>query len=85
MRPGDILVHHAMSVHGAPANSSSTTPRRGYSVRWVGDDARWDPRPGILETVPGPSVLTMPTVPGGPLDSEAFPVIALRNREAASA
>jgi ectoine hydroxylase-related dioxygenase (phytanoyl-CoA dioxygenase family) len=79
MQPGDILVHHGMSVHGAPTNSSRTTPRRGYSVRWVGDDARWDPRPGILETIPGPSVLPMPTVRGGPMDSEAFPVIARRN------
>ncbi len=58
------------------ANSSRDTPRRGYAVRYVGDDARWDPRPGILETIPGPSVLPMPTVRGGPMDSEAFPVIA---------
>jgi hypothetical protein len=76
MQPGDILIHHGMSVHGAPANTSRSTRRRGYSVRWVGDDARWDPRPGILETIPGPSLLPMPTQPGGPMDSEAFPLIS---------
>ena len=78
MQPGDILIHHGMSVHGAPANSSRSTRRRGYSVRWVGDDARWDPRPGILETIPGPSLLPMPDEFGGPMDSEAFPVLAPR-------
>lgn len=78
MQPGDILIHHGMSVHGAPGNSSRSTRRRGYSVRWVGDDARWDPRPGILETIPGPSLLPMPTERGGPMDSEAFPVISAR-------
>jgi len=75
MAPGDILIHQGMSIHGAPANSSSSIRRRGYSIRWTGDDARWDPRPGILETIPGPSLLPMPTVRGGPMDSEAFPVM----------
>jgi ectoine hydroxylase-related dioxygenase (phytanoyl-CoA dioxygenase family) len=80
MQPGDILIHHGMSIHGAPANNSRSTRRRGYSVRWVGDDARWDPRPGILETIPGPSLLPMPTERGAPMDSEAFPVISPRHR-----
>jgi ectoine hydroxylase-related dioxygenase (phytanoyl-CoA dioxygenase family) len=75
MQPGDVLLHHGMCIHGAPANSSRNTPRRGYAVRWTGDDARWDPRPGILETIPGPSLLPMPTERGGPMDSEAFPVM----------
>jgi ectoine hydroxylase-related dioxygenase (phytanoyl-CoA dioxygenase family) len=83
MAPGDILIHHGMSIHGAPANSSRSTPRRGYSVRWTGDDATWDPRPGILETIPGPSLLPMPTVPGGSMDSEAFPVMAAREETTA--
>lgn len=75
MQPGDVLVHQAMTIHGAPGNSSSTVRRRAYSIRWTGDDAIWDPRPGILETIPGPSTLPYPTVIGGPLDSEAFPPI----------
>jgi ectoine hydroxylase-related dioxygenase (phytanoyl-CoA dioxygenase family) len=78
MQPGDVLLHHGMCIHGAPANSSRDTPRRGYAVRWTGDDAQWDPRPGILETIPGPSILPMPTERGRPMDSEAFPVMPVR-------
>jgi len=81
MQPGDVLIHHGMCIHGAPANSSRDTPRRGYAVRWTGDDARWDPRPGILETIPGPSLLPMPTEWGGPMDSEAFPVMQHHHQE----
>lgn len=73
MQPGDTLVHQGMAIHGAPGNSSSTIRRRAYSIRWTGDDAVWDPRPGILETIPGPSTLAYPTEVGGPMDSEAFP------------
>jgi ectoine hydroxylase-related dioxygenase (phytanoyl-CoA dioxygenase family) len=75
MQPGDTLVHQAMTIHGAPGNSSSTVRRRAYSIRWAGDDATWDPRPGILETIPGPSTLPYPTAIGGPLESEAFPSV----------
>lgn len=75
LEPGDVLIHHAMTLHGAPGNTSSATRRRGYSTRWAGDDARWDPRPGLLEKIPGPSLLPMPHIPGAALDSEAFPVI----------
>jgi len=75
MAPGDALIHHALTIHGASGNSTSATRRRGYSTRWAGDDARWDPRPNVLEMIPGPSLLPMPRTPGDLLDSEAFPVI----------
>lgn len=35
--PGDVVVHHARTVHGASANSSTTTRRRALSVRYCGD------------------------------------------------
>ncbi|HXQ13510.1 MAG TPA: phytanoyl-CoA dioxygenase family protein [Caulobacteraceae bacterium] len=75
MAPGDVLVHQAMTIHGASGNGSLSSRRRAYSIRWSGDDATWDPRPGILETIPGPSTLPYPTLAGGPMDSEAFPVV----------
>jgi ectoine hydroxylase-related dioxygenase (phytanoyl-CoA dioxygenase family) len=78
MLPGDVLIHHARTIHGATGNSSSSTRRRGYSTRWAGDDARWDPRPGVLEAIPGPSTLPMPTEPGALLDCEAFPIVEAR-------
>ena len=44
--PGDVVVHHARTVHGAPGNSSPTLRRRAVSVRYCGDDARVLRRPG---------------------------------------
>ena len=48
MEPGDCLVFHAMIVHGAPGNDTPGARRRGLSLRYTGDDARYDPRPGHL-------------------------------------
>jgi ectoine hydroxylase-related dioxygenase (phytanoyl-CoA dioxygenase family) len=44
--PGDVVVHHARTIHGAPGNASATRRRRAVSVRYVGDDARFHRRPG---------------------------------------
>ena len=35
--PGDVIIHHARTIHGAGPNDSSTTPRRAVSVRYCGD------------------------------------------------
>ena len=43
LEPGDVLIHHAMTVHGAPANNASTQ-RRGYAIRWMYDDILYAPR-----------------------------------------
>lgn len=44
--PGDITVHHARTLHGAPANPSDQR-RRAVSVRYCGDDARYLHKPGL--------------------------------------
>lgn len=44
--PGDVVVHHARTLHGAPGNRSATQRRRALSVRYCGDDARFHRRPG---------------------------------------
>ena len=44
--PGDVVVHHARTLHGAGPNTSGTTRRRAISVRYCGDDARTLVRPG---------------------------------------
>lgn len=44
--PGDVVVHHARTIHGAPGNASATRRRRAISVRYCGDDARFHRRPG---------------------------------------
>lgn len=45
MEPGDVVLFHYRTVHGARANMSSAR-RRAFSMRWVGDDARYTTRPG---------------------------------------
>ena len=44
--PGDVVVHHARTIHGAAGNASATRRRRAISVRYCGDDARFHRRPG---------------------------------------
>ncbi len=36
---GDCLVFHMRTVHGAPPTEGLRTRRRGFSTRWLGDDA----------------------------------------------
>jgi ectoine hydroxylase-related dioxygenase (phytanoyl-CoA dioxygenase family) len=45
-RPGDVVVHHARTLHAAGANRSATTRRRAISVRYCGDDVTTRLRPG---------------------------------------
>lgn len=44
--PGDVVVHHARTLHAAGGNRSSSTSRRAISVRYCGDDARVHVRTG---------------------------------------
>jgi len=45
--PGDVVIHHARTLHAAGSNRSATTRRRAISVRYCGDDARTLLRPGV--------------------------------------
>ena len=45
-KPGDLVVHHALTLHGAGANSSAARERRAVSVRYCGDDSTYIIRPG---------------------------------------
>jgi ectoine hydroxylase-related dioxygenase (phytanoyl-CoA dioxygenase family) len=65
---GDMTVHHGLTVHGARGNASNRM-RRGYVIRYIGEDVRYKPhRPFV---VPGSEGL----VSGQPLDSPAFPIV----------
>jgi len=70
LEPGDVYLFHALTVHGAAGNSTSDQRRRGYTVRYTGDDAVYDSRPGTNKHLRC-SVLN----DGDPLDSEQFPVV----------
>ena len=46
LEPGDVYAFHAMTVHGAGGNQRTDVRRRGYTVRYTGDDAVYDTRIG---------------------------------------
>ena len=47
VQPGDVVVHHAATLHGAGPNRSTTSRRRAVSVRYCGNDVRYQLRPGV--------------------------------------
>jgi ectoine hydroxylase-related dioxygenase (phytanoyl-CoA dioxygenase family) len=68
--PGDCSIHHGKLVHSAGGNHHADRRRRAYVTRWAGDDVVHDPRPNIQK------MLWEPTAPpGGPLDSDLWPVV----------
>jgi ectoine hydroxylase-related dioxygenase (phytanoyl-CoA dioxygenase family) len=71
LEPGDCIVFHGLTVHGAPGNLSSGHRRRAIASRWTGDDARYVLRNGFMS--PPPPIDAPP--PGSPMDSAVFPVV----------
>jgi ectoine hydroxylase-related dioxygenase (phytanoyl-CoA dioxygenase family) len=73
LQPGDAIAFHYLTIHGAPANLSSSHRRRGYAARWLGDDTVYATRAGeISPPFPG---LEDRLQPGDPLHSEEFPLV----------
>jgi len=71
MQPGDVLCHHPLTVHGAAGNASPTQMRIGLSIRFLGADVRWDPRPHTMALRRDPGV-----APGAfPADDVALPIV----------
>jgi ectoine hydroxylase-related dioxygenase (phytanoyl-CoA dioxygenase family) len=68
VEPGDITVHHARTLHGAPANCSQQR-RRAVSVRYCGDDARYLRKPGLAA---GPELASV--ADGDPVGPPSHPV-----------
>jgi len=70
MQPGDAVAFHFRCVHGARGNNSATR-RRAFSLRLVGDDARYVARPGPTSPpFPGHGM-----APGQRLREDWFPVL----------
>jgi ectoine hydroxylase-related dioxygenase (phytanoyl-CoA dioxygenase family) len=73
LQPGDAIAFHFLTVHGAPSNHSSTHRRRGFAVRWLGDDAVYAQRSGeISPPFPG---LEKKLRPGDKLTADEFPLV----------
>jgi len=45
LEPGDSLAFHFLTLHAAAGNRAASR-RRGFSTRWLGDDAHYVTRPG---------------------------------------
>ena len=49
LEPGDVYIFHGLTVHGSGGNRSNNIRRRGYAVRYTGDDVVYDTRKGTNE------------------------------------
>ena len=70
LEPGDAYVFHGLTVHGAGGNLTGQVRRRGYTVRYTGDDVTYDTRPGTSKPLQ-----TDLLAHGDALDCEMFPVV----------
>lgn len=79
--PGDVLVHHYRTVHGAGGNNTRYQVRRAASLRYCGDDIRFKVRPWAPKQLHHTNRLR----DGEPLSGPDFPVVWTRqqNEEAA--
>lgn len=73
MQPGDAVAFNYKTLHGARGNTS-TSRRRAFSLRLVGDDARYVERPGRTSPpFPGHEMQ-----PGQRLREDWFPILLQR-------
>ncbi len=70
MEPGDAVAFNYRTLHGAPANASSSR-RRVISLRWVGDDAVFAERSGPTS----PAFPDLEYTAGQPFGGHDFPVL----------
>lgn len=77
-RPGDVIVHHFLTVHGAGGNLHPTRQRRALSLRYCGETCTYFARPGA----PRQPYHRHGLRNGDPLDSDQFPVVWPRPEQA---
>ena len=70
LEPGDAVAFDFRTIHGAPANTSTTT-RRVFSSRWVGADARFVSR-GVKGS---PAFTHLSLEDGAAFDAADFPLV----------
>ena len=83
LEPGDVLAHLGLTIHGAPGNHTAGERRRALALRYTGDDARYDPRPGtfmgmeqVRRYIPPPGIEPGARM-GGPLFPEVWPDVRM--------
>jgi ectoine hydroxylase-related dioxygenase (phytanoyl-CoA dioxygenase family) len=68
LAPGDMTAHYGMTLHYASGNHTTDRRRRGYAIRYTGDDVVYEPNPSFETPMP------VNLVPGAALDSPLFPI-----------
>lgn len=68
---GDCIAFHMRTIHGAPPTVGLKNRRRGFSTRWLGDDACFAVRP--WET--SPPYREVHLDPGDSMDHPSFPMV----------
>ena len=76
VEPGDVIVHHYRTIHGAGGNHSRYQVRRAASLRYCGDDIRFETRPWAPKQLHHTQRLN----DGDPLSDPDFPVVWTRRR-----
>eukprot|EP00048_Salpingoeca_helianthica_P001744 m.51330 g.51330 ORF g.51330 m.51330 type:complete len:297 (+) comp11677_c0_seq3:147-1037(+) len=82
VEPGDCILFHMKTVHGAPSNSSLKSSRRVFVARWLGDDAvlaerPWEVSPPITGGLRPGQHMACPTFPRLLTTDPSFPCDAL--------
>ena len=78
LQPGDVLVHHPLTVHGSGKNASLTIPRVALSCRYFGGDVTWHGQ-RTRGDVPGTEVEGRFEAGKMPADDDLFPVVWRQN------
>lgn len=76
VEPGDVIVHHYRTVHGAGGNNSRYQVRRAASLRYCGDDICFRKRPWAPEQLHHTHRLK----DGDPLSGPDFPIVWTRRQ-----
>ena len=63
MHPGDLLAFHALVVHGSTGNISKNRRRRGYAVRYTGNDVVYSTDKGSHKDLRNPDFFKVLIVP----------------------
>lgn len=71
VEPGDVIIHHVMTVHGSAGNITSDKGRRAFSFRYCGDDIRYFDKPGAIEQ----PYIENPLNDGDRLTSDDYPLV----------
>lgn len=77
VEPGDVIVHHYRTLHGAGGNHSRYQVRRAASLRYCGDDIRFQTRPWAPRQLHHTTRLN----DGDPLGGPDFPVVWRRRHD----